>query len=105
MYPYRCVVIQMEVDVTDVDVELGPGALPAAEVGGGDWEAEPEPRLQGFDPQYVKELFTSCIQAAVAVVRDADDCAARATRRITILLQLLEGGTVDKNNNYSYKAH
>lgn len=81
----------MEVDVEDVQVELEQGVGPSTDAAESGWQV---PQHQGFDPQYVKHLFTSSIQAAVALVRDAEDGTTRATRRITILLHLMEGGMV-----------
>ncbi|KAL8581506.1 hypothetical protein ACOMHN_042899 [Nucella lapillus] len=80
----------MEVDVKDVQVELDPGP------GGGEQSpASPVEGTgpQGLDPQYVRDLFRSCIQAAVAQVRDAEEGTQRATHRIAILLDLLEENT------------
>ena len=75
----------------DVQVELEQGVGPSTDAAESGWQV---PQLQGFDPQYVKHLFTSSIQAAVALVRDVEDSTTRATCRITILLHLMEGGVV-----------
>ena len=82
----------MEVDVEDVQVALEQRVSPITDRADRDWEV---PQPQGLDPQYIKDLFTSSIQAAVALVRDAEGCTTRATRRITILLHLMEGGIID----------
>ena len=81
----------MEVDVEDVQMELEQRVSTITDGADRDFEV---PRPQGFDPEYIKDLFTSSIQAAVALVRDAEDCTTRATRRITILLHLMEGGII-----------
>ena len=50
---------------------------------------------QGFSPQYVRELLTSCVQAAVALVdKRGDEHDARATRRIASMLNLMRGSGV-----------
>lgn len=46
---------------------------------------------EGFSCEYVRNLLTSSVQAAVAMVRDAEEGTTRATRRITLLLKLLDG--------------
>ena len=47
---------------------------------------------QGLSVQFVRDLLTSCIQAAVALVDRRDGVYdARATRRITIMLKLMTG--------------
>ena len=83
--------VEEEVDVADVQVELEPSVDPTPDPADRPTQV---PQPQGFDPQYVKDLFTSSIQAAVALVRDVEDGTTRATRRITILLHLMEGGVV-----------
>lgn len=83
--------VEVEVDVADVQVELEPSVDPTPDPA---HRPAQVPQPQGFDPQYVKHLFTSSIQAAVALVRDVEDSTTRATCRITILLHLMEGGMV-----------
>ena len=83
--------VEEEVDVADVQVEVEPSVDPTPDPADRPTQV---PQPQGFDPHYVKDLFTSSIQAAVALVRDVEDGTTRATRRITILLHLMEGGVV-----------
>lgn len=58
-------------------------------------EGDPEwEQPQGFSPEYVRELLTSCVQAAVALVDkrgDEHDIEARSTRRISLMLNLMRG--------------
>ncbi|XP_076466869.1 E3 ubiquitin-protein ligase rnf213-alpha-like [Babylonia areolata] len=78
----------MEVDVMDVqleEMESGP-----SQDGDAQAMATEVTQPQGFSRQYVRDLFRSGIQAAVALVRDPEEGTLRATRRITILLDLLE---------------
>ena len=70
------------------DVQLEVPTSPESDAIPSDWEMS---KLQGFDPDYVRDLFTSGIQAAVALVRDQEDSPKRATHRIAILLSLMEG--------------
>ncbi|KAK7494871.1 hypothetical protein BaRGS_00013998, partial [Batillaria attramentaria] len=80
---------QMDVDLEDVHISLQSGAT-ASPVSPSqphaDW-AQP----QGFDAQYVQYMLTTCVQNAVALVRDPDSNISRATRRITVILELMEG--------------
>ncbi|KAK7107714.1 hypothetical protein V1264_015588 [Littorina saxatilis] len=79
---------QMEVDLSEVHVHVDPAISPSTHTAAADWEM---PQPHGFDPQYVRHLFITSIQAAVALVRDAEDSAAhRATHRITVLLRLMD---------------
>lgn len=79
----------MEVDLSEVRVHVDPAISPSTHTAAADWEM---PQPHGFDPQYVRHLFITSIQAAVALVRDAEDSAAhRATHRITVLLRLMDG--------------
>ena len=61
-------------------------------------EAQEWEQPQGFSPEYVRELLTSCIQAAVALVdkrgNKHDARATRATRRIMVMLTLMTGKCV-----------
>lgn len=43
---------------------------------------------QGLEMTFIQDLLTSCLQAAVALVRDQG--TSRATHRVTILLKLLD---------------
>lgn len=43
---------------------------------------------QSLDMTLIQDLLTSCLQAAVALVRDQG--TSRATHRVTILLKLLD---------------
>ncbi|XP_070188878.1 E3 ubiquitin-protein ligase rnf213-alpha-like [Littorina saxatilis] len=78
---------EMEVDVEDVQVQLDAGVSATIEAAVKGVEECPP---QGFDPQYVRHLFTTTVQAAVALVRDSEDSTACATHRITIMLKLIE---------------
>lgn len=78
----------MAVDVDDIQVLVEAGPSPTTETVATECHI---PHPQGFDPRYVKQLFTSCVQAAAAQVRDTEEGTARATHRITVLLHLIEG--------------
>jgi hypothetical protein len=103
----------MEVDVEDVQLQMQPppqqhvNAEPVA-METAESPAYPEGlftrRLgqEGFDPQYVRSLLINCVQASVAQVRDCErkevrgtrgtkEGMERATKRIELLLQQLEG--------------
>ena len=68
-----------ELDAADVELEVQEEAQ--------EWE-----QPQGFSPQYVRELLTSCVQAAVALVdKRGSEHDARATRRIKVMLTLMKG--------------
>lgn len=78
----------MDLDVEDIQVQLpletniGPLQVPLPQ---SEWQ-----QAQGFDPAYIQHMLTSCIQAAVALVRDENTDSLRATHRISILLQMME---------------
>ncbi|XP_070190023.1 E3 ubiquitin-protein ligase rnf213-alpha-like [Littorina saxatilis] len=78
---------EMAVDVDDIQVLVEAGPSPTTETVATECHI---PHPQGFDPRYVKQLFTSCVQAAAAQVRDTEEGTARATHRITVLLHLIE---------------
>jgi hypothetical protein len=100
----HCSVLQ--VNVEDVRVELpGPagdhetnvivtpttGMEPPSTLGRSRPVSAQQPQRKGFDPQFVRHLLISCVQAAVALVRDPEKRTEHATERITLLLKLLDG--------------
>ncbi|KAL8623379.1 hypothetical protein ACOMHN_065913 [Nucella lapillus] len=77
---------EMEVDLGHVDIQIEAAPSPVLHTR----PVEQHRSYQGFDPQFIKHLFLTSIQAAVAVVRDTEEGALRATHCITLLLHLIE---------------